>query len=168
VELVPEFLDLLVESDGFGTNKNQFVLELSQLFDELLQFVVQLSGLILVLADDLGQVVDLSLVELGLALDLVNSVAEDLALLEGHPVDLDKHLKLLEVEQEGLVLVLDLPAEVLYFVEVQVSRLSTEVALELFTDVGHSLTRRCAESTGRVEALDRLVELGVKSIVRFF
>ena len=47
---------------------------------------------------------DLSLIELGLALELIDSVAEDVALGEGHLVDLDKHLKLLEIEQKGLVL----------------------------------------------------------------
>lgn len=167
VELFPESLDLPVESDGFFSHKNQLVLELSQFFDELLEFVVQLSGLLLVLADDLGQVVDLSLVELGLALERIDSVAEDVALGEAHLVDLDKHLKLLEVEQEGLVLGLDLPAECLYFVEVHIRGLGVEVTLELFTDVGYSLTRRGAEGTGLVEALDHLVKLGIKDGVRF-
>lgn len=53
---------------------------------------------------------DLSLIELGLALELVDSVAEDVALGEGHLVDLDKHLKLLEIEQKSFVLFCQLSA----------------------------------------------------------
>jgi hypothetical protein len=110
VELVSELLDLLVESNGFSADDKKFVLELSEFFNKLLKLVSQISGLILVLANHLDQVLNLSLIELGLALELVDSVAEDVALGEGHLVDLDKHLKLLEIEQKSFVLFCQLSA----------------------------------------------------------
>jgi len=104
MELISVLADFIVQSDGLSTDDEQFVLKLSEFFDKFLELVSQLSGFVLVLGNDLDQVLDLSLIELSLALELINSVAEDVALGKGHLVDLDKHLKLLEIEQKGLVL----------------------------------------------------------------
>jgi len=166
VELLPEFMDFLVESNGLLTDRNELVLELSEFVNKLLEFVSQLSGLALVLGKDLHEVVDHSLVILSLVLELISSIANHVALGKGHLVDLNKHLKLLEVEQEGLVLGLDLPAEFLDFAKVHIGRLVAEVTLELSTDVGDSLTGLGAEGTAVVEALDLGGELVVESGVR--
>jgi len=166
VELLPEFIDFHVESDGLLTDLNELVLEHSEFANKLLEFVSQLSGLVLVLLKDLHEVVDHSLVILSLVLELISSIADHVALGKGHLVDLNKHLKLLEVEQEGLVLVLDLPAEFLDFAKVHIGRLVAEVTLELSTDVGDSLTGLGAEGTAVVEALDLGGELQVESGVR--
>jgi hypothetical protein len=104
MELLSENADFVVQFNSLSTDEDQFALKLSEFFDKLLELVSQLSGLVLVLGNDLDQVLDLSLVELSLALELIDSVAEDVALGKGDLVDLDKHLKLLEIEQKGLVL----------------------------------------------------------------
>jgi hypothetical protein len=104
MELLSENADFVVQFNSLSTDEDQFALKLSEFFDKPLELVSQLSGLVLVLGNDLDQVLDLSLVELSLALELIDSVAEDVALGKGDLVDLDKHLKLLEIEQKGLVL----------------------------------------------------------------
>jgi hypothetical protein len=104
MELLSENADFVVQFNSLSTDEDQFALKLSEFFDKPLELVSQLSGLVLVLGNDLDQVLDLSLVELSLALELIDSVAEDVALGKGDLVNLDKHLKLLEIEQKGLVL----------------------------------------------------------------
>lgn len=80
-------------------------------------------------------------VSISLVFELLDSISKDVALCESNLVNVDKHLKLLEVEKESLILVLNLFAKCLNFVEVHVSNIGVEVTLELSTDVSYSLTR---------------------------
>jgi len=109
----------------------------------------------------------MSFVSISLVSELLDSISKDVALSESNLVNVDKHLKLLEVEKESLILALDLSAKCFNFVEVHISNIGVEVTLELSTDVRHSLTGLGAEVTRVLELLGLGLELGVKSGVRF-
>lgn len=106
-------------------------------------------------------------VSISLVFELLDSISKDVALCESNLVNVDKHFKLLEVEKESLILVLNLFAKCLNFVEVHVSNIGVEVTLELSTDVSYSLTRLGAQVTRVLELLGLGIELCVKSGIRF-
>jgi len=166
VELLSQTSNLLMEFDGLFTDDDEGVLERFEFANEFLELGVQFTGLALVLLNDLDEVLDHVLIKVSLASELFSSIADHVTLGKGHLVDLNEHLELLEIVQEGLVLVLDLSAKFLDFAKVHISGLAAEVTRELSTDVGDSLTGVSAEVAILLEALDLFGEQLVKSGVR--